>query len=547
MTGAAWHTTAPGDAVPDLHLQAPSAAVVEDVLTRLIEDRVASRLLAEDATLWGESAQSEASKRLAWVHLPTSSRALYDELAALAERARSRGLTRIVLCGMGGSSLAPEVIAGSLGGELVVLDSSHPDMVRHVVGTDLKRTLVVISSKSGGTVETDSHRRVFVEAFTDAGLDPAERIVVVTDPGSPLAEEAAEAGHQVVLADPQVGGRYSALSAFGLVPTALAGVDVAPLLDQAEALVPRLGSDSADNPGLLLGAWLGAAVSLGVDKLVLADHGSAYPGLGDWAEQLIAESTGKHGTGILPVAMHSPDTVARTADTVLVGYGSTDTVAEWTGVSGWAGGVDLPLGAQFLLWEFATAVAGRLLGINPFDQPDVESAKAAAREHLDGADPEPAPAFVDGAVAVHASPGLLPEGCSTVLGAVEALLATLDPDHGYLALEAFLDRLRDQRFEAVRHHLVARTRRPVTFGWGPRFLHSTGQYHKGGPATGVHLQVTGLVTEDLAVPDRPFTFGEFIAAQAIGDSQVLSSHGRPVLRLHVDTTSGLDQVMEALQ
>lgn len=547
MTGAEWSVRSSTDDAHDLHLVSPDADVLQSTLEVLVADRVASRLWSEDASLWGERAEDEAAKRLAWLHLAHSSRDLLPELAQLRAEVVQRGLTRVVLCGMGGSSLAPEVICGGAGRDLVVLDSSHPDMVRSVVGTDLEHTVVVVSSKSGGTVETDSQRRNFVEAFTAAGIDPAERIIVVTDPGSALADEAARAGMRVVYADPDVGGRYSALAAFGLVPSALAGVEVTTLLDDAAALLPRLASDSPDNPGLLLGAWLAAAAGRGVDKLVLADHGSSHPGFGDWAEQLIAESTGKHGTGLLPVAMHAPEDVALTRDTVLVGYGPLGDVAAWRGLSGWAGAVDMPLGAQFLLWEFATAVAGRVLGINPFDQPDVESAKAAAREHLDGADPEPAPAFVDGPVAVHGTPGLLPPSCTTVPAAVAALLDRLDPEHGYLAVEAFLDRHRDGTFETARDLLVARTGRPVTFGWGPRFLHSTGQYHKGGPATGVHLQVTGLVEEDLAVPDRPFTWGEFIAAQAIGDSQVLAAHGRPVLRLHVDDAAGLAQVVEALR
>lgn len=531
----------------DLRLLAPDDSGASELLEQLVADRVASRLGAEDPTLWGPEAQEEAGKRLAWMHLPSSSRPLVAELAALRAEFVAAGLTRVVLCGMGGSSLAPEVIASGDAGALVVLDSSHPDMVRAVVAEDLAHTVVVISSKSGGTVETDSHRRVFVQAFTEAGIDPAGRIVVVTDPGSPLDEQATAAGHRVFHADPDVGGRYSALSAFGLVPSALAGVDVESLLADAEALLPSLVKDTSDNPGLMLGAFLGAATRAGVDKLVLADAGAEYHGFGDWAEQLIAESTGKEGTGLLPVALTSPDLAALTADTVLVGYGSAEGVDRWTGASGWAGGITLPLGAEFMLWEFATAVVGRILDINPFDQPDVESAKAAAREHLDGAADAPAPAFVDGDVAVHATDGLLPADCSSLEEAVQALVDRLDPDHGYLAVEAFLDRLRDASFEEVRTDLVTRTGRPVTFGWGPRFLHSTGQYHKGGPATGVHLQVTGLVCEDLAVPGRPFTFGEFLAAQAIGDAQVLAQHGRPVLRLVVSTTAGLDQVRKAMK
>ncbi len=214
--------------------------------------------------------------------------------------------------------------------------------------------------------------------------------------------------------------------------------------------------------------------------------------------------------------------------------------------SGWGATIDAPLGAQMLLWEYATAVAGRIIGINPFDQPDVESAKAAAREMLDGGGSTPEPVFSDGPVAVYASEGWLPEGTSTTAAAVEALLAHLDGEHGYVAVQAYLDRHRDARLAGVRDTLAVRTGRPVTFGWGPRFLHSTGQYHKGGPATGVYLQVTGQPEADLAVPDRPFTFHEFLTAQAVGDGRVLAGKGRPVLRLHVSSPGDLDAVLGAL-
>ena len=205
--------------------------------------------------------------------------------------------------------------------------------------------------------------------------------------------------------------------------------------------------------------------------------------------------------------------------------------------------MDAPLGAQMLLWEHATAIAGRVLGINPFDQPDVESAKSAAREMLDGGVSEPTPAFVDGAITVYASPGWLPDGASTVAEAVSALLSGLDADHGYVAVHAYLHRHRDAALAAVRDSLATRTGRPVTFGWGPRFLHSTGQYHKGGPGTGVYLQVTGQPEADLAVPDRPFTFSEFLTAQAVGDGQVLADKGRPVLRLHLAGHGDIDAVL----
>jgi glucose-6-phosphate isomerase len=511
----------------------------------LVRDRFAARLFAQDHTLWGEAAESEAAKRLSWTGLPRSSRPLVGEIAALRDELGRAGYDRVVLCGMGGSSLAPEVICATAGVPLVVLDSSDPDVVRGAL-TDLDRTVVVVSSKSGSTVETDSQRRAFVQAFRDAGIDPTERMVVVTDPGSPLDGQARGDGFRVVNADPDVGGRYSALTAFGLVPSGLAGADVEGLLDDAEAVADLLAADDDANPALRLGAAMAGTDPLR-DKLVLVDAGTENVGFAAWAEQLIAESTGKQGTGILPVVAIG-DEPAHTYDdgTVvrLVSSDADDDGADEPSLVTVAG----PLGAQLLLWEAATAVAGALLGINPFDQPDVESAKAAAREMLEGGlGAGDAPAFTDGAVEVRALGGDWLGDADTVDAAVDALLARLDADHGYVAVMAYLDREADADLEHVARDLFDRTGRPATFGWGPRFLHSTGQYHKGGPATGVYVQVTAAPAEDLEVPGREFTFGQFIAAQAAGDAKVLADHGRPVLRLHLtDHDAGLSAVRAAL-
>jgi len=527
---------------------AAADAVAAHVPT-LVADRVASRLFAKDATLWGEAAQAEAAKRLSWTGLPRTSRHLVGEIAALRDALSETGFDRVVLCGMGGSSLAPEVICATAGVPIVVLDSSDPDVVRGAL-TDLDRTVVVVSSKSGSTVETDSQRRAFEQAFRDAGIDPATRMVVVTDPGSPLDGDARGAGFRVVNADPDVGGRYSALTAFGLVPSGLAGVDVEALLDDAEAVADLLAADDDANPALRLGAAMAGTDPLR-DKLVLVDAGTENLGFGAWAEQLIAESTGKDGTGILPVVaigtepahLYDDGTVVRLVATDADDVTPTDAgdVASVVTVAG-------PLGAQLMLWEAATAVAGRLLGINPFDQPDVESAKAAARELLDaGIGAGEDPAFTDGAVEVRALGGDWLGDAASVDACVDALLARLDGDHGYVAVMAYLDREADAELEHVARDLFDRTGRPATFGWGPRFLHSTGQYHKGGPPTGVYVQVTAAPAQDLPVPGRDFTFGQFLAAQAGGDATVLADQGRPVLRLHLTShDSGLAQVRATL-
>ncbi|WP_040339690.1 glucose-6-phosphate isomerase [Candidatus Blastococcus massiliensis] len=522
--------------------------VPTDVRSRLTDDDVAARLARKDATLWGPEAEDEAAIRLGWLDLPSTSRSLVDQLAELREQLLSEGLDRIVLCGMGGSSLAPEVICRTAGVPLVVLDTTDPGQVAAAM-TDLERTVVVVASKSGGTVETESQRRTFVAAFAEAGLDEQQiggRFVVVTDPESPLAETAAAMGARAVfLADPTVGGRYSALSAFGLVPSALAGADVGALLDEAGELAEHLAQ--GDNPAFELGVVLGAAVLQGRDKLVLADAEgeSAIEGFGDWAEQLVAESTGKEGRGILPVVVESPTAPGATGPDTLLAVVGTGTPAGSPSLA-----VDGPLGAQFLGWEYATAVAGRVLGINPFDQPNVTESKENTQAILASGLPDEQPAATIGAVEVRAGGGLLDgvdlsahDGVSL---AIDALLAAIPPG-GYLAVMAYLDRLADASAADLRAALAARTECAVTFGWGPRFLHSTGQYHKGGPQAGAFLQITGGIGEDLAVPDQPFTFGVLQAAQAGGDRKALADRGRPLLHLHLtDRAAGIGQLLAAL-
>jgi hypothetical protein len=447
---------------------------------------------------------------------------------------------------MGGSSLAPEVICRTAGVPLVVLDTTDPGQVTAAL-TALERTVVVVSSKSGGTVETDSHRRAFITAFAEAGLDEKEigaRFVVVTDPDSPLAGTAAEMGARAVfLADPHVGGRYSALSAFGLVPSALAGADVGALLTEAEELAAHLAE--AGNPALELGVALGAAFRAGRDKVAIADGGSGITGFGDWAEQLIAESTGKLGRGILPVVLESVEAHGVAADDVLpVVIGSTTHHhVPSVGVSG-------PLGAQFLGWEYATAVAGRILGINPFDQPNVTESKDNTQRILADGLPDERPAATIGAIEVYGSGGVLDgvdlSATDGVTLALKSLLAAI-PARGYLAVMAYLDRERDASAADVRQELASQTPHAVTFGWGPRFLHSTGQYHKGGPQVGAFLQITGAVAEDLAVPDRAFGFATLQAAQAAGDRKALADRDRPLLHLHLtDRAAGLGQLLAAL-
>src|SRR3712207_38007 len=288
-----------------INVSGAAADAAARVVPQLVKDLVASRITAQDPTLWGPEAEDEASKRLGWVEAAAVSQPLVREIVALREELAGKGVNHIKLGGMGGSSLAPEVITRPYGVELTVLDSTEPGQVLSALHDRLESSAIVISSKSGGTVETDSQKRVFEQAYRDAGIDPLERIIVVTDPGSPLDSAARADGYRVFNADPNVGGRYSALTAFGLVPSGLAGVDIQELLDEAQAIGLELAQDSPDNPGLILGAAM-AGTEPAQDKLGIVRSVKRRVGFADWAEQLIAESTGKNGKGILPVVLE-PD------------------------------------------------------------------------------------------------------------------------------------------------------------------------------------------------------------------------------------------------
>lgn len=507
---------------------------VNSVVPTLVADLVASGITDSDPTLWGAAAEAEAGKRLGWVQAVSVSRPLVAEIMALREEFVSAGVTHFILAGMGGSSLAPEVITETAGVELTILDSTAPGQVLRALNDRLEDSVLVVSSKSGSTVETDSQKRTWEQAFKAVGIDPRTRIVIVTDPGSPMDLSARQAGYRVFNADPDVGGRYSALTAFGLVPSGLAGVDISELLDEAEAVLLELAVDSADNPGLVLGAAISSTTPFR-DKLGIVPDGTHIKGLGNWIEQLIAESTGKQGSGILPVVLDTlaPELTESLPDLHVVRIVKDATVHHLIPNNRHHDDILISgsLGAQFMVWEYAVVVAGRLLGINPFDQPDVESAKEATRGLLD-ARPEPTtPAFTADAVQVRATHGLL-DNVSTIEGCIDALLARL-PSNGYVAVQAYVDRTAIPQLSGVRNLLAARSGRPVTFGWGPRFLHSTGQFHKGGPAVGVFLQITQDAAEDLAIPGRPFGYAELIQAQAMGDAVVLADHGRPVLTLNL--------------
>ncbi|KZE90742.1 glucose-6-phosphate isomerase [Microbacterium sp. TNHR37B] len=537
----------------EIHVSGRVAHVVDATVPRLIDELVASRITAADADLWGSAAAEEAARRLGWVQAVSVSRPLVAEIEALRVRLGALGISRIVLAGMGGSSLAPEVITQTAGVPLVVLDSTSPSQVLAAIDGDargdLAATALVVASKSGSTVETDSALRAFEAAWRDLGIDPAERTVVVTDPGSPLEELAREAGYHIFAADPTVGGRYSALTAFGLVPAGLAGADIGELLDEAEATLLEVAIDDARNPALVLAAAIaGVDGTHRRDKLGLVSDGTHIVGLPDWVEQLVAESTGKQGTGILPVVLAplSPEVDQTPADMQIlrivddaVHFQILEQHPDEIVISG-------SLGAQFVVWEYATAIAGFLLEINPFDQPDVEAAKTAARGLLAERPAVTEPAFVEGGIEVRVSePSLAASG--TLAGVLRDLWERLSPT-GYVSLQAYVDRTSLPQLAGWRELVAADSGRPTTFGWGPRFLHSTGQFHKGGPAEGVFVQILESTDVDLEIPGRPFTFGELIRAQAAGDAQVLTALGRPVVTLTLtDPQTQVLSLFEAAQ
>jgi glucose-6-phosphate isomerase len=540
-----------GVAVQTRGIAASEAA--RQAAANLAAERVPESLAAGDTALWGPRAQQEAPARLGWLHAPRVSRNLLPEIEELAERARHDSLGHIVLAGIGDSSLAPEVITTTAGVPLTVLDTTDPHQVARALADRLEQTLVIVSSKTGTSVETDSHRRIYEDALTRLGVTREEltrRFVVVTDPGSPLDEAASEAGYHIVHADPDVSAGYSALTAFGLVPGGLAGADIGTLLADGEAAAATL--PGPEGPGTALGAVLGGYALARHDKAVLADSGAGISGpgisgFGDWAEQLIAGSTGKEGRGILPVVVEDTEAPGFSPgpDSHLIALGEPASAAKPadTVVTG-------PVGAQFMVWEFGVALASHLLGISPFDQPDVAESREITAHLLGRANgplPGGDPAFTDGAIEVFAEPDVL-RGADNVAAVLDALLLAL-PDGlggGYLAIMAYLDRIGDADAHRLRAALAARTIHQVTFGWGPRLLYSAGQYHKGGPQTGVFLQITGAITRDVDVPGRPYSLGRLQLAQALGDLDALRARSRPAIRMHLrDRARGIAQLIDA--
>jgi transaldolase/glucose-6-phosphate isomerase len=483
------------------------------------------RLWERDPTLWFDPPRAEIENRLGWLDLPETSKALVDPIEKLADEVSASGIETVLLLGMGGSSLAPEVFHSAFGGRagmprLTVLDSTHPDAVLAVAAANpVATTLYVVASKSGATLETMSFLRYFWQRAGEEIGDPGGHFVAITDPGTPLETLGAERGFRAVFAaPPDVGGRFSALSPFGLVPAGLIGTNVDGLLDRAAAAARSCGPDvePEDNPGLVLGAALGELAGGGLNQvtvLTAPELGS----IGAWIEQLFAESTGKDGTGLIPFSGEpGPDypgtgrvflriSLEERAPHAPPGAPTLD-----LDVAG-----PLEIGAAMFVLEIATAAAGAVLGIHPFDQPDVELAKNLARRTMAG---EQASGEVDEIAIDH-------EGYGDRL---RARLAAGPGDfvgiHAYLAPTPTTT----QQLGRIREVLGGQLAVPTALDYGPRFLHSTGQLHKGGPGTGVFVQIVDHPQTEVPVPETDFTFSELIRAQAIGDHGALSRRGRRV-------------------
>jgi glucose-6-phosphate isomerase len=546
----------------------PYQAAVDAALAGMKKDRIMKRIWSHDFTVW-QPDPTEISNRLGWLHAPAMMEGTIGRLRAFAQTVQDEGYRHAILLGMGGSSLAPEVFYKLLGQandtptsglKLAVLDSTDPDMVAaYARQFDPAKTLYIVATKSGGTVETLSGFKYFYNQAAGAlGADKAgEHFIAITDPGSKLADMAHQYNFRTTfLNDPEIGGRYSALSFFGLVPAALVGVDLDRLLERAQKAACNAESCNCpvdgDNNSARLGAIMGELARAGRDKVTFITS-PAMASFGDWAEQLIAESTGKDGRGILPVVgepVGPPGVYGSDRLFVylrLAGDGAHDAAVKALLEAGqplvtlhWQDLYDL--GEYFFLWEMATAVAGYRLGIQPFDQPNVEAAKDLARQM----------------VAEYMAQGELPPGESAPLtaGALRAFLKQARPGD-YIALQAFVQPTpeTDEALQALRTRLRDQYKLATTVGYGPRFLHSTGQLHKGDAGNGLFIQFTSDPNEDVPIPDdagKPastMTFGVLKMAQALGDAQALRNEGRRIIRFHLgnDTLAGLKQLAASIQ
>lgn len=554
---------------------------VSDGLRQAGKGQVASKIWGKDSSVWTQDPQAQATikNRLGWLRVTDLMQDRADDMKRFARDVRDDGFTSVVLLGMGGSSLAPEVINRVFGQKegyprFFMLDSTEPGTIEAIERRiDLSNTLFIVATKSGGTTETISFYRYFRENVNVArGAKAGESFVAITDPGSSLEKLAQEEGfRRTFLNMPDIGGRYSALSYFGMVPAALMGVDIEDLLDRAETMAEACAPcvDTPDNPGVWLGTVMGTLYGQGHDKVTILTS-PELDSFGLWAEQLIAESTGKEGKGLVPVVgepLGRPSAYGRDRLFIYIRLdGSSNEEQEHNLEKLERAGQPVvrlrmktrrDLGGEFFRWEMATAVAGHFIGIDPFDEPNVQESKdntmrllGAYREK--GKLPEGNPILESNGIALYGDAEALSRAGSegTLQSALTALFGTVRPGD-YVAFLGYIpsigeheELIQDARL-SVRDTLKVAT----TFGYGPRYLHSTGQLHKGGPNRGVFVQITCDPRHDLPIPGQEYTFGTLIRAQALGDLQSLQKHGRLAIRLHIrgDHAQGIEHVREAIK
>jgi transaldolase/glucose-6-phosphate isomerase len=538
------------------------------------------RLWARDASLW---TNTDENKWLGWLGLTEDQISNRDRFIRIAEEIRVAGFTHALLLGMGGSSLGVEVLRLTFGKfqefpEMLVLDSTDPAQIRAVESKlDLAKTIFIVSSKSGGTLEPNILKQYFFERVKQVvgAAEAGKRFIAITDPGSKLQQVAeADGFRHVFFGIPSVGGRYSVLSNFGMIPGAMQGIDIAKFLDRAEEMVHSCASvvPADENPGVILGAILGTLQKAGRDKVTIFTS-PGISDLGAWLEQLLAESTGKEGKGLIPVdreQVGSPDvygndrlfTYLRLEDAPDPKQDSAVAALEKAGqpVVRIAVPDSYDLGQEFFRWEFATAVAGSIVGINPFNQPDVEASKNETRKltseyEKSGSLPLESPLFEQGGLKLftderNAAALKQTAGDATLTGYLRAHLNRLHSGD-YFALLGYvqMNEANEAQLQSIRHAVRDKKRVATCVGFGPRFLHSTGQAYKGGPNSGVFLQITCDDASDLPVPGQKYTFGIVKAAQAQGDFQVLADRNRRALRVHLgaDVAAGLTKLQQAIQ
>ncbi|MDQ6713413.1 MAG: bifunctional transaldolase/phosoglucose isomerase, partial [Candidatus Dormibacteraeota bacterium] len=527
---------------------------VKKRLEQLEQAAVVRRIAEKDAGLWKSngSVESEIRERLGWLQVADRMEERVPELEGLRKELIGEGFTDVVLMGMGGSSLAPEVFRQTFGVpkgalDVHVLDTTDPAaIIAQEKAIDVRKTVFIVASKSGTTLETLSHYRHFWQQSGQKG----GQFIAITDPGTSLADEASRRGfRRTFLNPPDIGGRYSALSYFGLVPAALGGGDLGGLLDRAATMMQACSPSvpAAENPGAWLGAVFAEAAKVGRDKVTIVAP-PAIQSFGLWAEQLIAESTGKEGKGLVPIAdeaLGPPQIYGNDRLFVRLALPGEDEPAALAAVSKAGHPVvtlnlsdPLAIGAEFFRWEYAIAVAGAILGINVFDQPNVQEAKDLTKKVLSEGNP---PTVGEGI-------RWAGQSGATLEAAILALLAQVKAGD-YVALLAFIapNAEHDRALDAIRLAIRDRYKVATTVGYGPRYLHSTGQLHKGGPSTGVFLQVVGDDPNDVPIPGEKFSFGILKQAQALGDFQALRNHGRRVLRIQAhDVAQGLVKIGQSV-